>query len=207
MSQLTVVAVIAAVWLAIGLVLWLTMGRRGHDGLSWLLIGTLMGPVGILLALDAAHHGEAAEPVLATAGRGGGGAIDLLVGADGSPESRAALDAALHILGSSVGRVTLLTVVPFDGGIDADRDALAAIREEAERHPDLQPDLEVRRGHPAAVIAELAARGDYDLVVIGTRGAGRHLFGSAARELATASPVPVLLLTGTSRSVAHAPTV
>jgi nucleotide-binding universal stress UspA family protein len=143
------------------------MGRRGHDGFSWLLIGTLMGPVGILLALDA----------------------------------------ALRILGSSVGRVTLLTVVPFDGGIDADREALAAIREEAERHPELRPDLEVRRGHPAAVIAELAARDHYDLVVIGTRGAGRHLFGSAARELATASPVPVLLLTGTSRSVAHTPAV
>jgi nucleotide-binding universal stress UspA family protein len=204
MSQLTIIVAIAAVWLTMGLVLWLAMGRRGHDGFSWLLIGTLIGPLGILLALDAVSRDEPAESVLTSPGQGGTGPIDLLVGADGSPESRAALDAALRILGSAVGRVTLLSVVPFDGGIDADRDALAMIRGEAERYADLRPDVEVRRGHPAAVIAELADHDDYDLVVVGTRGAGHHFFGSAARELASASRVPVLLAADPSRAAAHA---
>jgi nucleotide-binding universal stress UspA family protein len=207
MSQWTVVVVVAAVWLAIGFTLWLTMGRRGHDGFSWLVIGTLLGPIGILLALDAARHGESTDPLLASRGRGGTGPVDLLVGADGSPESRAALDAALRLLGSSVGRVTLLRVVPFDGGIDADREALTAIRTEADRYPDLGPDVEVRRGHPATVIADVAEQGGYGLVVIGTQGAGRHAYGSAARELATASRVPVLLVTEASASIAHGPAV
>jgi nucleotide-binding universal stress UspA family protein len=207
MSQATVIIVIAAVWLTIGFVLWVTMGRRGHEGFTWLLIGTLIGPLGILLALDAVSRDEPAETVLISRGQGGTGAIDLLVGADGSPESRAALDAALRILGSAVGRVTLLSVVPFDGGIDADRDALAAIRKEADRYADLRPDVEVRRGHPAGVIAALAEQDDYDLVVVGTRGAGHHFFGSAARELATASRVPVLLTADASRPATHAPAI
>ncbi len=33
---------IGALWASIGLVLSLTMGRRGHDGFTWLVVGTLL---------------------------------------------------------------------------------------------------------------------------------------------------------------------
>lgn len=49
----TVVLVIAAVWLAIGLTRLLVMGRRGRDTFSWLILGTLFGPLGTIFAVEA----------------------------------------------------------------------------------------------------------------------------------------------------------
>ena len=48
-----VIIAVASTWLAIGLVLSLVMGRRGHDSFGWLVTGTLMGPFGVALAVDA----------------------------------------------------------------------------------------------------------------------------------------------------------
>ncbi len=45
--------VLAAAWLAIGLVLAIVMGRRGHDSFGWLVLGTLLGPMGVVLAVAA----------------------------------------------------------------------------------------------------------------------------------------------------------
>jgi nucleotide-binding universal stress UspA family protein len=78
-----------------------------------------------------------------------------------------------------------------------DRSAAAETEQEALRFPDLHPRIEVARGNPATVLREHAEAGGYDVVVIGSKGAGRHLFGSAARDLASASPIPVLLVSAT----------
>lgn len=42
----SLVLVVGAGWLAIGLVLAVVMGRRGHSGFAWLVVGTVMGPIG-----------------------------------------------------------------------------------------------------------------------------------------------------------------
>jgi nucleotide-binding universal stress UspA family protein len=194
MSQAALVLTVLVVWLSIGLGIWLVLGRRGHDGFTWFLIGTLAGPVGILVAVDAAQHDESSAPISQLTGHPHAGTVDVLVGADGSRAARAALEAAIALLGPSLGRVTLLRAVPFDAGVDADRRAAHAVETEAARYTDLEPGVEVRGGHPATVLASAARDGDYDLVVIGSRGSGPHPFGSTARELATSSPVPVLLV-------------
>ena len=129
-----------------------------------------------------------------SAGSDRGGSTDLLVGVDGSPEARAALDTAVAMFGDSLGRVTLLRVIPFEGGLDEDRSAAAETKREALRFPDLRPRIEVTRGNPATLLREHAESGRYDVLVIGSRGAGRHLFGSAARDLSSSSPVPVLIV-------------
>ena len=96
MSGPVLIIVIGAVWLTIGLVLSLVLGRRGHDGFTWLVIGTLLGPLALLLALDAVQNGEPAEPLVSTpTGIVPDGGIDVLVGADGSDEARAALEEAV----------------------------------------------------------------------------------------------------------------
>jgi len=55
----------------------------------------------------------------------------------------------------------------------------------------------IEEGHPGEVIAEMAARLDADLIVMGThgrRGLERALMGSVAREVANVSTVPLLLV-------------
>ncbi len=200
MSGPVVVIVIGAVWLTIGLVLSLVLGRRGHDGFAWLVVGTLLGPLALLLAVDAVQNGEPSAPIISTpAGIAFDGGIDVLVGADGSDEARGALEEAVGLFGSRLGRVELVRVVPFDGVAAAERAATEAITAEADRYAYLHPGTEVVRGRPADVLAALAVDGGYDVLVVGTRGSGRHLFGSTARELASSSSVPVLLLAAASR--------
>lgn len=55
----------------------------------------------------------------------------------------------------------------------------------------------LEEGHPGDVIVEMAKKLDADLIVMGThgrRGLERALMGSVAREVANASPVPLLLV-------------
>ena len=140
------------------------------------------------------QNGEDRQSSVISAGSSQGGSTDVLVGIDGSPEASAALDTAVAMFGSSLGRVTLLRVVPFDGGLDADHAAAAEIEREAQRIPEVHPRTEVTRGNPATLLREHARSGVYDLLVVGSKGTGRHLFGSAARDLSSWSPVPVLIV-------------
>ena len=89
MSDAAWVGVIAGAWLSLGLLLSLVMGRRGHDAFSWLVLGTLLGPLGVVLAVSS-WRAEERRPdhVLEPITRGGG--VDVLVGMDGSPQARAA---------------------------------------------------------------------------------------------------------------------
>jgi nucleotide-binding universal stress UspA family protein len=183
-------------WTGIGVVLAAILGRRGFDGLSWLLIGVVLGPMAIPIAWNCVRRDEnlhaqvIAVPTRATIPNG----VDVLVGFDGSPESKAALATASRLFGDQLGRLTLATVVPFDEARDVEISAAAALEAEAADHPRLAAALEIVRGHPATALAAAALEGGYDLLVIGATGAGRaHLFGSAAKELAHHSTVPVLL--------------
>src|SRR5690348_6745020 len=102
------------------------MGRRGHDAFSWLLLGTLFGPLGAIFAVEARGE-ERLRPQLVAGRRSSGpGPVAVLAGVDGSPESRAALLAARRLLGSRLGRLTLATVIPYDAGFDQERTARAA---------------------------------------------------------------------------------
>lgn len=196
MSGPALVLAIASAWLAIGVVLALVLGRRGHSGFSWFVLGIMLGPLAIALAVDAWRRDEPGEArVLAPSAGAEAGAVDVLVGFDASPESRAALDAAVELMGTRMGRLTMATVIPYDDGKDGERAAVAALEGEARRLAWLAPGLEVLRGHPATALTTRAAEDGYDIVVAGTRGSGHaHLFGSAAGELARTSKVPVLLV-------------
>lgn len=54
----------------------------------------------------------------------------------------------------------------------------------------------VKEGHPADEILETAKQEAADLIILGSRGDRRHdfLIGSVSREVANASPIPVLLV-------------
>ena len=205
----TSVLAIALGWVAIGLTLSILMGRRGHDSFSWLILGTMLGPLAVVLAVHSWRHGETprseivAEPTALT------GPVDVLVGFDGSQESRWALSRVIGLLGPRLGRVTLATVIPFDCGWDGEQQAVAALEHEAAAmdNDGAGMGLEVVRGHPSHALTQLAVEGGYHLLAIGARGAGasKALMGSAASELARGSVVPVLLV-GASADAHERPT-
>lgn len=196
MSASDVLVVIGVAWLAIGITLSVVLGRRGHSGFTWFVLGTLLGPLALALAVSSVRNDEHPSPrVMASSAVDGANGVDVLVGFDGSPESRAAVDAAAELMHARLGRFTLATVVPFDGGADEERIALRALEAEQERLAGLGPGLELLKGHPASALTTRASEDGYALVAIGTRGRGRaHLFGSTATELARTSKVPVLLV-------------
>jgi nucleotide-binding universal stress UspA family protein len=192
----TVFVVVLTGWLAIGVLLSFVLGRRGHDGFAWLLLGAMLGPLAVALAVDAWRHGEELqrETVVRSPVTTDAAAVDVLIGFDGSPESRAALRSAIDLLGARLGRLTLATVIPFDGGLINERQARAALEAEAAGLAWLAPELEIVRGNPAHALDAAAIEGGYDVLAVGTMGAGRaHLFGSTASHLARHSKVPVLM--------------
>ena len=194
---------IAATWLAIGLVLSVVMGRRGHNGFGWLVIGAVVGPLAVVLALAARRHEVDAQ----RDGRSGGsqgpgrpGRVDVLVGYDGSPQSIAALDAARALFGDRMGRLGVATVTHFGDSRQQERAARAALDRLTAGAPGPRPHLEVLHGHPATALVTFARSAGYDVIAVGTRGSGitKAILGSAASELARDSRVPVLLVAGTA---------
>jgi len=189
-------------WLAIGAVMAVLMGRRGHAPYSWGLLGLVLGPLAIPLAIQAVAW---ERPTLARrlqTGAIGDGAVDVLVGVDGSPEGDAALGEVIRLLGPRIGRLSLATVLDFDvaeaGFSKALHDqAVAALQDRADAVVAVtgrEPETTLLGGRPAAALAHHAVEGGYHLLALGARGAGRShaLLGSVARELACGIGVPVL---------------
>lgn len=196
MSGGAVFCVAVVTWLAIGVGLAIVLGRRGHDRTTWFVLGAVFGPFALVLAVDALRHDEPHQPqtVAASPVEHHAEAVDLLVGYDGSPESKAAIDSAIGLFGGQLGRLRLVTVIPFDGGDANERHARAALQHEAERLGWLAPELQILRGQPATSLAAAAVDGGFDVLAVGTTGSGHaRLFGGAARQLAQQSMVPVLL--------------
>jgi nucleotide-binding universal stress UspA family protein len=204
MSEELVIGVIVVTWVAIGLTLSVVMGRRGHDAWAWMVLGTLLGPLAIALAIDERRHryAEGVRSVLRP-GVAGAGSLDVLVGADGSAESGAALEGVRHLLSGCLGRVTVATVVPFDASPETEKLAAAAVERQVGAADDDRLRVEVLRGKPADALTAAGTEGDYDLIVIGTRGHGRTraVFGSVATQLSRGGGFPVLMFSaGTGRS-------
>ena len=189
-------AIIAATWITIGAGLSILMGRRGHDAYAWLVLGMFLGPIALVLAVYTDRNPLPHDPrVLAQPARGSG-PVDVLVGSDGSAESRAAADAIVHLLGPRIGRFTVARVVPYFCGTDVQAVATEELRAEGARLEPREVGLELIEGAPHAALTDLAAAAGYDLLVVGTRGAGLtdELLGSTAVELARHSKLPVLLV-------------
>lgn len=197
----SVVAIVAASWAAIGLLLSIVMGRRGHNSFGWLVLGTLLGPLAVALAVDARRHDERLERAPLGGGAramSGTGPVDVLVGYDGSPQSVAAIGVAIELLGDRLGRLTVASVVSYGGVREEERRAREALRR-LTRHPARpEPELAILHGHPSTALRQCGIEGGYDLIAIGTRGAGltKAILGSAATELARDSKIPVLLVGG-----------
>jgi nucleotide-binding universal stress UspA family protein len=192
-------ATIAVTWATIGAVLGLAMGRRGHDPYTWVLLGMFFGPIALVLALYAERTLPRGGPEVLARPAQGPGPVDVLVGFDGSADSRAAADAAVDLLGPRIGRFTVVRVVPFGCTSELRHLAHAGLAEEGTRLQPRDVGLGIVEGKPHQALTDLAAAAGYEVIAIGTRGAGlsRELLGSTAVGLARHSKLPVLLVGGT----------
>jgi len=134
----------------------------------------------------------------------------ILVAIDGSDYSQRALAKAIEL--SQLTNASL-TALAIEGPLPAyaatigeveevkrEKDlfftALAAQAREEARRGGVELEVEVRPGHAATVISEVAAVGGYDLVVLGHRGhfLRDHLLGSTADRVAENAPCPVMIV-------------
>jgi nucleotide-binding universal stress UspA family protein len=212
-SSTAFLSLLLATFACIGAVLAIVMGRLGYSWFGWGLLGLLLGPIGLLLALVEVRNERPWWTRLVASGDPGGGPVDVLVGIDGSPESAAAATAALELLGGRVGRLTMVAVTDLDNSY-AGREERLRLEAELERQaavvrawlrkrngpvrakPTVVPELRLTAGRPATTLDTVAAEDGYDLLVVGARGAGLSslLLGSVASRLAARASVPVLVV-------------
>jgi nucleotide-binding universal stress UspA family protein len=137
----------------------------------------------------------------------------ILVGVDGSKESRQAADYAADLAQAMGSQLMIVCVahVPVALGApelvqrasswqaEEEKNAAAIAKETAAAVVRKGVPIEtlVQSGPPAETIADLARAGEVDLVVVGHRGRGaitRMLMGSVADRLVQISPKPVLIV-------------
>jgi len=138
---------------------------------------------------------------------------NILVSVDGSPHAQRALDEAVDIARAGRGRLTLLTAVNQPpawaassiaagaaalSALDLEREAVQVMREAAEHVPDDVPVTTLISRRPIRSALMKAARcGDYDLLVVGSRGRralAASLLGSVSHYALNHSPIPVLIV-------------
>lgn len=137
----------------------------------------------------------------------------IAVAVDGSPDSEAAARVAVDYAaatGCAVTAVTAWYLEVVDGyvvtepdspewqKIERDREAMlrTVLAPSLERHPEVQVDLDVRRG---PIVGTLRAVADeVDLVVVGSRGRGSfagRLLGSVSQKVMRSARCPVMVVT------------
>jgi nucleotide-binding universal stress UspA family protein len=210
MSATAALFAVLFLWLLIGIVCSFLMARQGHDPWSWGVLGALLGPLVVPLALAARTRDRTTEVVVGTwhTGTRGPGPITALVGFDGSLASQAAARTLVGLLGPRLGRLVLATVIDFDAaGLARAGQPAPGPSVEGELQPapgefvDVDHDTVVLTGEPAHALVEYALANDVDLLAVGTHGhgLGKAVLGSVAQRLVRQHEVPVLVVSPDSR--------
>lgn len=192
-------AIFLAVWLTTALTLAVVMGRRGHSWFQWLLVGAVLGPLALPLALSSIHGEQDSIRDLAH-GVSSGGSVDVLVGIDGSSESAEALRTVVELLATRIGRLTLAGVVNFDNtsqqAVENAERAVQHLEESAASTHPHEPGTVLLAGEPAGALTRHASEEGYDLLVIGRRGRGasKAILGSTASRAPVGTDLPVLIV-------------
>jgi nucleotide-binding universal stress UspA family protein len=131
--------------------------------------------------------------------------MKILMCTDGSPHAAEALRYGALIARKAKGPVTLLGVVESP---DDERKVNRMLERTSSALCEDVPDIgiRIRRGHAAEEILKETEETKYDLVIAGSRGRRgitRFLLGSTAARLASYCQVPVLIVKGESRELAH----
>lgn len=187
--------IVLALW-SLGLVTGFWMVRRGHDP-RWIYLGAMLGPIFLPIAVERVRRGSLVVGSRPAARIDGG--LRVMVGYDGSPESRGAVSAAQRLFDPDTTTLVLARVVSYDAAEEADHtDVDAARRRLADAAVELgvpEAVLEVLAGPPAETLCTLAREQDMDLLVVGRRGHGlsEMVLGSVAERVVKNARLPVLV--------------
>jgi nucleotide-binding universal stress UspA family protein len=149
---------------------------------------------------------------------------NILVSVDSSAHAQRALDEAIDIAGSSKGRITILTAVcrppvwaagsiatsaAAVSALDLEREAVQVMREAVQRVPgDVPVTTCISRQPIRAALMKAVESGDYDLLVMGSRGRralAASLLGSVSHYALNHSPIPVLIVHADPERQSEAP--
>ena len=162
------ILIFLALW-SLGLVAGFWMVRRGHDP-RWIYLGALLGPIFVPIAVERVRSNSVVVGARPAARRDSG--LRVMVGYDGSPESRSAVAAAHRMFEPLLTTIVLAQVVSYDAAEEADHtDVDAARRQLADSAIELgvpEAVLEVLAGPPAETLCTVAREQDIDLLVVGT---------------------------------------
>jgi nucleotide-binding universal stress UspA family protein len=140
----------------------------------------------------------------------------ILVAIDGSDHADNALDFAVDLAQKYSAKILLLTVVPpvflpipsmnvmksqaiADASAELEnsfRTVLSKTEEKVKRLSNMQLFTRLEHGHPDEVIVETAKMGNFDVIVIGSRGMSRrdYALGSVSSRVAENATCPVLIV-------------
>lgn len=134
----------------------------------------------------------------------------ILVGYDGSPFAKNALNVALDLAKKYGAPITVIAVahVPdfadtkdeIDGVLEDAKNFFAKVLEEAQKlaaAEGITVTTNVIPGHPAEALVNLAEEENYDLIVLGARGLSgikRYLLGSVSEAVVRHAHCPVLIV-------------
>ncbi|MFI9642428.1 universal stress protein [Micromonospora sp. NPDC051925] len=118
----------------------------------------------------------------------------VLIGVDGSPSSRAALDFAFGCAARRQARVIAVRAV--EPGRPDDDVLTSLVAETGRRHPAVPAECHTVRGDPGTVLVEQSRSAQVALV--GARGdePGRGMLGEVSQTLLYHSPAPVIVVRG-----------
>lgn len=141
---------------------------------------------------------------------------NILVAVDGSPHADRALADAIDLARATGGALTVITVAPDPAALalspgfgvapvdygqflhDLEREYQQLLEQEQAKVPaEVQSQARLLSGRPAPAILDELRGGDYDLVVMGSRGRGglsSLMLGSVSQAVLHQSPVPVLVV-------------
>ncbi len=189
------IVIFVLVW-ALGLGAGIWMVRRGHDP-RWIYLAALLGPLFVPIAVERVRNRPATVPDHHLPTHHDGPRV--LVGYDGSRESRDALETAQRLFASDASTLVLAQVVPYDAAEDESHvdidDARRRLAEAGVTLGGRPVAIEVLAGPPAETLCEFAREQGMDLLVVGPRGRGLspRVLGSVARHIVKDADMPVLV--------------
>lgn len=149
--------------------------------------------------------------------------MKILVAYDGSEPSKHAMNQGASLAQLTESEITILSVVPIimipilqDDVKDKEsistqettnyqqqmkehysKSLKNAVDEVDEKYPELKVESNLIEGKPSSTIVEVAEEGDFDLIIIGSRGVGGitgWILGSTSRRVVESCTIPVLVV-------------